>query len=213
MCFPGTTITSKTLHITIAEGNVADIDPDTTPTIVAESVSNADTGSVMRVNGSGYIYNFSTKQLKQGQDYTIRIRDGVQRSDHPQGPVPAQEVAARAVADLARGVREPRRKRRPRLHGNEEPGPQAVRALCHRARGVVLWAPGGPIGLGSLAISLRGLAGVLPISLGGFASGRVLLLAGVIRNEDGTARLGSRPSRQSAPRARRTPSMFRVRPR
>ena len=44
--------------------------------IVAESVSNADTGTQMRVNGGGYMYNFTTKNLTQGQDYTIRIRVG-----------------------------------------------------------------------------------------------------------------------------------------
>jgi hypothetical protein len=72
----GAAITSPTLFITIAEGNVADVLPDTTPVIVAESVSNADTGAQMRVNGSGYMYNFSTKVLTQGKDYTIRIRVG-----------------------------------------------------------------------------------------------------------------------------------------
>ena len=30
----------------------------------------------MRVNGGGYIYNFSTRNLQAGQDYTIRIRVG-----------------------------------------------------------------------------------------------------------------------------------------
>ena len=44
--------------------------------IVAENVSNADTGTQMRVNGGGYIYNFTTKTLTQAQDYTIRIRVG-----------------------------------------------------------------------------------------------------------------------------------------
>ena len=75
-CSPGTTVTSPVLHITIALGNVADVVPDATPVIVAESVSNADTGTQMRVNGGGYIYNFTTKNLTQGQDYTIRIRVG-----------------------------------------------------------------------------------------------------------------------------------------
>ena len=75
-CSPGTTVTSPVLHITIALGNVADVIPDATPVIVAESVSSADTGTQMRVNGGGYIYNFTTKNLNQGQDYTIRIRVG-----------------------------------------------------------------------------------------------------------------------------------------
>ena len=50
--------------------------PLPTPVIVAESVSSADSGTQMRVNGGGYIYNFSTKTLTAGQDYTIRIRVG-----------------------------------------------------------------------------------------------------------------------------------------
>ena len=75
-CAPGTTVTTPTLYITIATGNVADIVPDDSPAIVVESVSNADTGTQMRVNGGGYIYNLSTKSLTQGKDYTIRIRVG-----------------------------------------------------------------------------------------------------------------------------------------
>ena len=75
-CNLGTTTTVPALHITIASGNVADVEPDATPVIVAESVSSADTGTQMRVNGGGYIYNFSTKTLSAGQDYTIRIRVG-----------------------------------------------------------------------------------------------------------------------------------------
>jgi hypothetical protein len=78
----GATVTTPILHITIAAGNVADIEPDATPVIVAESVSNADTGTQMRINGGGYIYNFTTKNLTQGQDYTIRIRVG-----SPTGPI------------------------------------------------------------------------------------------------------------------------------
>ena len=56
-------LTSKTLHITIAEGNVTSDAIDDTPNLVAESVSNADSGTQMRIYGSGYIYNFSTKKL------------------------------------------------------------------------------------------------------------------------------------------------------
>jgi hypothetical protein len=70
----GAAVTGLTLHITIANGDVDNVQPDATPEIVAESVSNADTGTLRRPNGNGYIYNFSTKQLKAGQDYTIRIR-------------------------------------------------------------------------------------------------------------------------------------------
>ena len=76
MCFPGTTVTSPTLHITIVQGNVTDDTIDDSPNLVATSVSSADIGTQMRVNGGGYMYNFSTKQLTQGKDYTIRIRDG-----------------------------------------------------------------------------------------------------------------------------------------
>ncbi len=42
----------------------------------------ADTGTQMRVNGGDYMYNFSTKTLTAGQDYTIRIRVG-----SPTGPI------------------------------------------------------------------------------------------------------------------------------
>jgi hypothetical protein len=75
-CNPGATTTVPVLHLTIAPGNATDITPDTTPVIVAESVSSADAGTQMRVNGGGYIYNFTTKNLIAGQDYTIRVRVG-----------------------------------------------------------------------------------------------------------------------------------------
>ncbi len=72
----GTLTTSPILHITIANGNSTDIEPDLSPVIVAESVSSADTGTQMRINSGGYIYNLTTKNLQQGKDYTIRIRVG-----------------------------------------------------------------------------------------------------------------------------------------
>jgi hypothetical protein len=75
MC-SGQIITAPTLHITMVEGNVTDDTIDDTPNLVAESVSNADTGTQMRISGGMYIYNFSTKQLTAGKDYTIRIREG-----------------------------------------------------------------------------------------------------------------------------------------
>jgi hypothetical protein len=75
MC-SGQIITAPVLHITIVEGNVSDDTVDDTPNLVAESVSNADTGTQMRISGGMYIYNFSTKQLTQGKDHTIRIREG-----------------------------------------------------------------------------------------------------------------------------------------
>jgi hypothetical protein len=45
-------------------------------TIVPDSSSNADTGNQMRLSGTGYIYNLSTKGLIQGSDYAVRIRSG-----------------------------------------------------------------------------------------------------------------------------------------
>jgi len=72
----GQLISTPSLFITIADGNAADIDPDSTPVIVAESVSSADSGTQMRMSGGMYIYNFATKTLTQGKDYTIRIREG-----------------------------------------------------------------------------------------------------------------------------------------
>jgi hypothetical protein len=83
----GAAITDSPLFITIAEGNVGDVVPDTTPVIVAESVSNADSGTQMRLNGDGYIYNFSTKKLTAGKDYTIRIR-----VDDPSGSIIARAL-------------------------------------------------------------------------------------------------------------------------
>jgi hypothetical protein len=69
-------VTTPVLHLTIVQGNVTDDAVDDTPNLVAESVSNADTGTQMRISGGMYIYNFSTKQLTAGKDYTIRIREG-----------------------------------------------------------------------------------------------------------------------------------------
>jgi hypothetical protein len=75
-CHAGTTNTSAVLHISIAQGNITGDVPDGTPTIVAESVSNADTGTQMRVADSRYIYNLSTSKMLKGKDYTILIRAG-----------------------------------------------------------------------------------------------------------------------------------------
>jgi hypothetical protein len=75
MCF-GTSVTTPTLHITIANGDVTGDDSIDDSNIVAVSVSNADTGTQMRIAGGGYMYNFSTKTLTQGNLYTIRIREG-----------------------------------------------------------------------------------------------------------------------------------------
>jgi hypothetical protein len=43
---------------------------------MASSVSAADTDNRMRPNGSGYIYNLSTKGFTAGSDYTVRVRLG-----------------------------------------------------------------------------------------------------------------------------------------
>ena len=77
MCFPGTTVTSPTLHLTVVLGNQTDMSNDAVPdTLVAESVSNADTGTQMRTGGGGYIYNLTTKSMQQGKEYTVRVREG-----------------------------------------------------------------------------------------------------------------------------------------
>ena len=62
--------------MTIVEGNITDDAIDDSPNMVAESVSNADTGTQMRTSGGMYIYNLSTKSLKAGSDYTLRVRSG-----------------------------------------------------------------------------------------------------------------------------------------
>jgi hypothetical protein len=49
---------------------------DDSPNVVVESVSNADSGTQMRVSGGMYLYNLSTKGLKQATDYTLRVRSG-----------------------------------------------------------------------------------------------------------------------------------------
>ncbi len=74
-CFPGTTTTEPTLHLTIANGDDS-MDPTAVEVITATSVSGADTGTQMRTAGDAYIYNLSTKQMKAGQEYTIRVRVG-----------------------------------------------------------------------------------------------------------------------------------------
>jgi len=50
-------------------------------------VSSADTGNQMRIADGGYIYNWSTKPLTIGKDYTLRIR-----LDDPNGPIILQAV-------------------------------------------------------------------------------------------------------------------------
>ena len=77
MCVPGSTITNRTLHVTIVLGDQTDNANDTvSDTMIAESVSGADNGTQMRVNGGGYIYNLSTRGMIKDNEYTVRIRDG-----------------------------------------------------------------------------------------------------------------------------------------
>ncbi len=70
----GAAITSAPLFVTVAIGVVGEQIDGTY--VVVDSVSQADTGQQMRLNGSGYLYNLSTKSLVTGNDYTIQIRSG-----------------------------------------------------------------------------------------------------------------------------------------
>src|SRR4029450_8536353 len=70
----GASVTNATLYVTLTPGLNGEFIDDTN--IVAESVSSADTGNVMRPNGGGYIYNLTTKGLTQGKEYAGRIRTG-----------------------------------------------------------------------------------------------------------------------------------------
>ena len=74
----GAAVTAPELYLTLVEGAGAMVDDSAldSTNIVAESVSNADTGSKMRVSSGMYIYNLSTKGLKAGTDYTLRVRVG-----------------------------------------------------------------------------------------------------------------------------------------
>jgi hypothetical protein len=77
----GATVTTPVLHITIATGD-DNMDPANVEDLTAFSVSNADTGTQMRMAGGMYIYNLSTKTMKAGMDYTLRVRSG-----SPTGPI------------------------------------------------------------------------------------------------------------------------------
>jgi len=72
----GQIITMPNLFLTYSMGNTLDQTVDNTPVLLAESVSSADTDNQMRISGGMYMYNFATKPLTQGQDYTIRVREG-----------------------------------------------------------------------------------------------------------------------------------------
>ncbi len=81
----GAAITTASLFVTLTPGpNGEYID---TTNIVAESVSAADTLNLMRLNGSGYIYNLTTKGLTPSMDYAVRIRSG-----SSSGPIILQAV-------------------------------------------------------------------------------------------------------------------------
>jgi hypothetical protein len=70
----GQVITNESLFITLGSGtNGEELEGDS---VLVESVSSADSGSQMRVSDGMYIYNFSTKNLSSGRDYTLRIRLG-----------------------------------------------------------------------------------------------------------------------------------------
>jgi hypothetical protein len=72
----GATNTTPNLFLTYVEGNVGDDQPDGSANVVAESVSNADTDNQMRLSGSQYMYNLTTKGMQAGKDYTVRVRVG-----------------------------------------------------------------------------------------------------------------------------------------
>jgi VCBS repeat-containing protein len=73
----GLPVTTTPLSIQLVKGNVTnDVTVDDSNAAVTESVSNADSGTQMRVADGKYIYNLSTKGLTIGSDYTIRIRVG-----------------------------------------------------------------------------------------------------------------------------------------
>lgn len=73
----GLPVTTGPLAIQVVKGNVTDdVTVDDSNAAVTESVSNADSGTQMRVADGKYIYNLSTKGLTVGSDYTVRIRSG-----------------------------------------------------------------------------------------------------------------------------------------
>lgn len=80
----GLPVTSTPLSIQVVKGNVTDdVTVDDSNAAVTESVSNADSGTQMRVSDGKYIYNLSTKGLATGVDYTIRIRAGSSSTTSP----------------------------------------------------------------------------------------------------------------------------------
>ncbi|HEX4685219.1 MAG TPA: hypothetical protein VH228_00455 [Nocardioides sp.] len=74
-CFAGKTITTPNLFVKVVDGAL-DGDSTAITNPVTESVSAADTDQQMRLTGSTYMYNLSTKSLTQNKDYTVRIKLG-----------------------------------------------------------------------------------------------------------------------------------------
>ncbi len=71
----GDSVTGLSLYISYVQGTGGETIEGTEA--VGESVSNADgTGGQMRAADGMYIYNFTTKPLTAGKDYTLRIREG-----------------------------------------------------------------------------------------------------------------------------------------
>ena len=63
------------LYVTWVIGSGGEV-TDSTPVIVAESVSNADSGAKMRLADGFQIYNLTTKSMTPGKDHTVQIRVG-----------------------------------------------------------------------------------------------------------------------------------------
>jgi hypothetical protein len=70
----GAAVTNVSLYIGLVEGSGGEVIEGNT--VVAESVSAADTTGQMRIADGMYMYNLATKNLTQGKDYSVRIRLG-----------------------------------------------------------------------------------------------------------------------------------------
>jgi hypothetical protein len=71
-CNNNAPVTTANLFVSYYQGTGDPV--DTTPVVTAESVSAADgTSGQMRLADGFYIFNFTTKPLQAGKDYTIRI--------------------------------------------------------------------------------------------------------------------------------------------
>ena len=88
----GAAVPNIPLYVATFAGNIGETIDGTS--VVTDSVSNADTGQLMRANGSGYIYNLTTKPFTTGQDYTVQISEWVgRRTGRARGADPDPEVA------------------------------------------------------------------------------------------------------------------------